>query len=154
MKKNLLVIVLVLCSVFALSAAKYDKSDGFGIGLSAGYPVAGAAFKYGMGDFRIVGSLGYSFDDAFAVEGGVQYDLDSFHIDRLPFYINIGITGAVNFNDNFDWFSINVPIGFSYFFANVPIETFFKLTPGIRIHSNDIDPEFGAALGVLFYVNR
>jgi hypothetical protein len=154
MKKTLLVIILVVASTFTLSAAKYDRNDGFGIGLSAGYPVAGAAFKYGMGDFRIVGTLGYSFEDYVAIEAGIQYDWDRFYIDRLPFYLNFGITGAANFNSGFDGFSINFPIGISYFLMDVPVELFFKLTPGLRVRSNAVVPDLGAALGVLFYVNR
>lgn len=154
MKKTLLVIILVACSVFALSAAKYDRADGFGIGLSAGYPVAGGAFKYGMGDFRIVGTVGYNFNNHVAVEAGVQYDLSRFNIDRLPFYINVGVTGAAYFSDEFHSFSINVPFGLSYFFMNAPIEVFFKLAPGIQIRSSSVEPDFGAALGILFYVNR
>jgi len=154
MKKTILVVILIVCSVFALSAAKYDRADGFGIGLSAGYPVAGGAFKYGMGDFRIVGTLGYSFNNAVAIEAGVQYDWDRFNIDRLPFYLNIGITGAASFSNELESFSINVPFGISYFLMEVPIELFFKITPGIRIHSASIEPDLGAALGILFYVNH
>ena len=154
MKKTLIVIILIMASVFTLSAAKYDRADGFGIGLSAGYPVSGAAFKYGMGDFRIVGTVGYSFEDNVAIEGGVQYDLDRFNVDRLPFYLNIGITGAVNFNPAFEGFSINFPLGISYYLSDVPVEVFFKLTPGLRVRSNTVSPDLGAALGVLFYVNR
>ena len=154
MKKTFIIVILIVCSVFTLSAAKYDRADGFGIGLSAGYPVAGGAFKYGMGNFRIVGTLGYSFNNAIAVEAGVQYDLDRFNIDRLPFYLNIGITGAASFSDVFDSLSINVPIGISYFIMDVPVELFFKLTPGIRIHSTSVEPDLGAALGILFYVNH
>ncbi|AEV30152.1 hypothetical protein SpiGrapes_2380 [Sphaerochaeta pleomorpha str. Grapes] len=154
MKKTLVVVILIMASLFSISAAKYDRADGFGIGLSAGYPVAGAAFKYGMGDFRIVGTLGYSFNDNVALEAGVQYDWDRFTIDRLPFYLNIGITGAANFNPAFDGFSINFPVGISYFLIEVPVEFFFKLTPGLRVRSNAVVPDLGAALGVLFYVNR
>ena len=153
MKKTVLVVILIVCSVFALSAAKYDRADGFGIGLSAGYPVSGGAFKYGMGDFRIVGTLGYSFNNAVAIEAGVQYDWDRFNIDRLPFYLNIGVTGAASFSNELNSFSINVPFGISYFLMDVPIELFFKLTPGIRIHSSTVEPDLGAALGILFYVN-
>ena len=51
MKKTILVVILIVCSVFALSAAKYDRADGFGIGLSAGYPVSGGAFQVWNGRF-------------------------------------------------------------------------------------------------------
>ena len=107
-----------------------------------------------MGDFRIVGTLGYSFNNAVAIEAGVQYDWDRFNIDRLPFYLNIGVTGAASFSTELDSFSINVPFGISYFLMDVPIELFFKLTPGIRIHSSTVEPDLGAALGILFYVNH
>ncbi len=154
MKKTIFAITIVLLCVFSLSAAKYDRADGFGIGLSAGYPVSGVAFKYGMGDFRVVGTFGYSFKDNVAVEAGVQYDLDSFNIDRFPFYLNFGITGAVNFGPIIDGFSINIPIGISYFLRDVPVELFFKFTPGIRIRSDFVGPDFGGALGALLYINR
>ena len=45
MKKVLLVVVLILVVALPLSAAKYDKSNGIGIGLSGGYPVSGIAAK-------------------------------------------------------------------------------------------------------------
>jgi len=89
-----------------------------------------------------------------AVEAGVQYDLDSFNIDRLPFYLNIGITGAASFGDVLETLSINIPFGISYFLMDVPIELFFKLTPGIRIRSSYVEPGLEAALGILFYVNQ
>lgn len=154
MKKTIMVCVLVVCSVFALSAAAYDRSDGFGLGLSAGYPTAGAAFKYGIGDFRVVGLLGYSFDKNIVIEAGVQYDLSRFNVERTPFYFNVGLTAAMYFRNDLDGLSINIPIGISYFLMDVPMELFFKLTPGIRIHSASVEPNLGAALGLLFYVNR
>ncbi len=154
MKKALLVLILIVCSVFALSAAKYDRADGFAIGLSAGYPVAGVAFKYGMRDFRMIGTVGYNYNKNVAIEGGVQYDLTRFNLDRLPFYLNIGITGAVTFSEKLHSVSINVPFGISYYFLNAPIELFFKLTPGVRILPADVEPDFGAAIGILFYLNR
>lgn len=154
MKKTLFTITIILLCALSLSAAKYDRAEGFGIGLSAGYPVAGAAFKFGMGDFRIVGTVGYSFNNNVAVEAGVQYDLDRFNVDRFPFYLNLGITGAANFGPVFDGFSINIPIGISYFLMDVPVEVFFKFTPGIKIRSEFVGPDFGAAIGVLLYLNR
>lgn len=154
MKKTLVVLILIVCAMFTLSATTYDRADGFGIGLSAGYPVAGGAFKYGIGDFRVNGLLGYSFDRNIVIEAGVQYDLAHFDIERTPFYFNIGITAAMYFLTDLDGLSINVPIGISYFLMDVPIELFFKLTPGIRIHSALVEPVVGAALGFIFYVDR
>ncbi|MBK5247614.1 MAG: DUF3996 domain-containing protein [Peptostreptococcaceae bacterium] len=154
MKKILLVILLIVCSLFTLSAARNDRADGFGIGLSAGYPVAGLALKYGMGDSRFVSTVGYNYYNNFAVEAGFQYDLSHSNSNRSPLYLNIGITGTANFNPEFNFFSINVPLGLSYYFYNAPIELFFKLAPGIRIFSgNTVEPDFGTAIGILFYVN-
>lgn len=154
MKKILVVLILIACSMFALSAATYDRAVGFGLGLSAGYPVAGGAFKYGIGDFRVIGLIGYSFDNNVVIEAGVQYDLSRFNVERTPFYFNIGITAAMYFRNDLDGLSINVPIGISYFLMDVPMELFFKLTPGIRIHSASLEPSLGAALGLIFYVNK
>lgn len=154
MKKILFVILIIALSMSVVSAARYDRADGFGIGLTGGYPVSGLALKYGMGDFRLVGTFGYSVRDNGAIEFGAQYDLDSFYIDRLPFYLNIGITGAMNFGPEIDGFSVNVPIGISYYLMRAPFEFFFKITPGIRINSNSFGPDFGAAIGFLYYLNR
>lgn len=154
MKKFLFVVIIIALSMSVVSAARYDRADGFGIGLSGGYPVSGLALKYGMGDFRLVGTFGYSFRDNGAIEFGVQYDLDSFHIDRLPFYLNVGITGAINFGPEFKAFSVNVPIGISYYLAKAPIELFLKFTPGIQIKEDKVGPDFGAAIGFLYYINR
>ena len=85
---------------------------------------------------------------------GVQYDLSHSNFNDSPLYLNIGITGAANFSSEFNYFSINVPIGLSFYFRNAPIELFLKLAPGMRIASNaSIEPDFGAAFGILFYVN-
>jgi len=154
MKKTLLVITLIVCSLFTLSASRYDRADGLGIGLSAGYPVAGLAVKYGMGDSRFVGTVGYNYNNNFAVEAGVQYDLSHSNTNSSPLYLNIGITGTANFNPEFNFFSINVPLGLSYYFRDAPIEVFGKLAPGMRISANNtVEPDFGGALGILFYVN-
>ncbi|HHT81381.1 MAG TPA: outer membrane beta-barrel protein [Spirochaetales bacterium] len=154
MKRKVLVVALIVCSLFTLSAARYDRADGFGIGLSAGYPVAGLALKYGVGNSRLVGTVGYNYNNHFALEAGVQYDLSHSNFNDSPLYLNIGITGAANFSSEFNYFSINVPIGLSFYFRNAPIELFLKLAPGMRIASNaSIEPDFGAAFGILFYVN-
>jgi hypothetical protein len=154
MKKTVLVIALIVCSLFTLSSARYDRADGLGIGLSAGYPVAGLALKYGVGNARFVGTVGYNYSHNFAVEAGVQYDVAHSDSYNSPLYLNIGITGTANFNPEFNFFSINVPLGISYYFNNAPIELFLKMAPGLRITSaTTVEPDFGAAFGILFYVN-
>jgi hypothetical protein len=154
MKKMLLVVALICLVVLPVSAAKYDKSDGIGVGLSLGYPVNGAAVKYGMGDFRIVGTLGYSFPSSLSLEGGVQYDLTEFEIENIPFYVNIGGTVAVTVGGGFG-LSVNVPVGVSYFFKafdQYPMEAFLKLAPGIRI-APSIGFQMGGAIGALYYLD-
>ncbi len=154
MKRTLLVAILIVCSLFALSASRYDRADGLGIGLSAGYPVAGVAVKYGVGNSRFVGTVGYNYSNNLAVEAGVQYDLSRSNSNSSPLYFTIGITGTANFNPEFNFFSINVPLGLSYYFLDAPIELFVKLAPGMRISSgNTVDADFGGAFGVLLYVN-
>jgi hypothetical protein len=154
MKKILLVVALVCLIVLPLSAAKYDKSDGIGVGLSLGYPVNGAAVKYGMGDFRIVGTLGYSFPSSLSLEGGIQYDLTEFEIENIPFYVNIGGTVAMTIGGGLG-LSVNVPVGVSYFFEafdEYPMEVFFKLAPGFAI-SPTFGFQMGGAIGALYYLD-
>jgi len=154
MKKVLLVVALICLAVLPLTAAKYDKSDGIGIGLSLGYPVNGVAVKYGMGDFRIVGTLGYSFPSSLSVEGGVQYDLTEFEIENIPIYVNVGATAAVTVGGGFG-LSVNVPFGVSYFFKafdDYPMEAFLKLAPGLVI-APALGFHMGGAIGALYYLD-
>ncbi|MDD4763812.1 MAG: hypothetical protein PHR58_08150 [Sphaerochaetaceae bacterium] len=153
MKKVLLVMVLVMLVVLPLSAAKYDKSNGIGVGFSGGYPVSGVAVKYGMDDFRLVGTLGYNYGSAFSIEAGAQYDVTEFEIAELPFYLNVGVTGAlhVRFSGGLG-FSVNVPVGVSYFFEDFPVEVFLKVAPGIGLLPVRFD--IGASLGALYYLDK
>jgi hypothetical protein len=91
MKKVFLVVALVLIIALPVSAASYMKTNGIGVGLSGGWPVSGVAVKYGMDDFRLVGTLGYNYNGGFALEAGAQYDLSEFDIDGIPFYVNVGV---------------------------------------------------------------
>jgi predicted small secreted protein len=151
MKKVLLVIALVLVIALPLSAANYSKTNGIGVGVSGGYPVSGVAVKYGMDDFRLVGTLGYSFASAFALEAGAQYDVTEFDIDGIPFYVNVGVTGAISIGGDFG-LSVNVPVGVSYFFEDFPVEVFLKLGPGVKILPS-VAFDFGGALGGLYYLD-
>ena len=152
--KKILIIFLISFSVFTLSAASYDTADGFGLGFSAGYPVTGGIFRYGIGDFRILGTLGYRFNDSFTIKAGVQYDIARFYVENLPFYVNIGVTGAASFSPVAEGFTLNIPVGISYFLMDAPVELFFKLIPSFKILSASTEPGFGAAFGFLYYLHR
>ncbi len=154
MKKVLLVVALILVVALPLSAAKYDKSNGIGIGLSGGYPVSGIAVKYGMDDLRVVGTLGYRLGSALSLEAGAQYDVAEFDIEDIPFYVNVGVTGAmhIGFGGGFG-LSVNVPVGVSYFFEEYPIEVFLKVAPGVRVRPT-IGFDIGASLGGLYYLDK
>ena len=132
MKKVFLVVALVLIIALPLSAAGYMKTNGIGVGLSGGWPVSGVAVKYGMDDFRLVGTLGYNYN------GGV------------PFYVNVGVTGAISAGGPDFTLSVNVPFGVSYFFEDFPVEVFLKVGPGLRILP-DLGFDIGVALGGLWY---
>lgn len=158
MKKGLIVLALVLVLVAPLSAARYSKTNGVGVGLSAGWPVAGVAFKYGMNDFRVVGTLGYDYRGSIALEAGAQYDVYQFDIGNLPFYVNVGITGSVLAATNFQSFAFtgNVPVGLSYFFEKVPVEAFLKVGPGAIFNAKaakKVDFDINAAIGALWYLD-
>ena len=149
MKKVLLVLALVLVIALPLSSASYMKTNGIGVGLSGGWPVSGVAVKYGMDDFRLVGTVGYNFGGGFALEAGAQYDVTEFDIDGIPFYVNVGVTGAMNIGSTFG-LSVNVPVGVSYFFEDFPVEAFLKVGPGVRILPS-LGFDIGVALGGLYY---
>ena len=151
-KKVFLVLALVLIIALPVSAAGYMKSNGIGVGLTGGYPVAGVAAKYGMDDFRLVGTLGYNYGGGVAVEAGAQYDLTEFDIDGIPFYVNVGVTGAVSIGSTV-YLSANVPFGVSYFFEDYPVEVFLKVGPGVRILPS-LGFDIGAALGGLWYFEK
>ena len=150
MKKVLLVIALVLVIALPLTAASYSKTNGVGVGLTGGWPVSGVAVKYAMDDFRAVGTVGYNFNSSFAIEAGAQYDVYEFEIGELPFYMNVGVTGAMFIGGDFG-LSVNVPVGVSYFFEELPIEAFLKVGPGVKILP-DLAFDIGVALGGLWYL--
>ena len=150
MKKVLLVIALILVIALPLSAA---KTSGIGVGVSGGWPVSGVAVKYAMDDFRAVGTLGYSFNSAFALEAGAQYDVTEFDIDGIPFYVNVGVTGAMSLGGGSFGLSVNVPVGVSYFFEDYPVEVFLKIGPGVKILPS-VGFDIGGALGGLWYLDK
>lgn len=150
MKKVFLVVALVLIIALPVSAASYMKTNGIGVGLSGGWPVSGVAVKYGMDDFRLVGTLGYNYNGGFALEAGAQYDLSEFDIDGIPFYVNVGVTGAMSAGGSDFTLSVNVPFGVSYFFEDFPVEAFLKVGPGVKILPN-LGFDIGVALGGLWY---
>ncbi|MFA5514429.1 MAG: hypothetical protein WDA17_05930 [Sphaerochaetaceae bacterium] len=155
MKKALIVLALVLVLVAPLSAARYTKTNGVGVGLSAGWPVAGVAFKYGMNDFRVVGTLGYDYRGSIALEAGAQYDVYQFDIADIPFYLNVGITASASAATDFKSFAFtgNVPVGVSYFFEQIPIEAFLKVGPGVKYADKKIGFDINAAIGALWYLD-
>ena len=150
MKKVLLVIALILVIALPLSAA---KTSGIGVGVSGGWPVSGVAVKYAKDDFRAVGTLGYSFNSAFALEAGAQYDVTEFDIDGIPFYVNVGVTGAMSLGGGSFGLSVNVPVGVSYFFEDYPVEVFLKIGPGVKILPS-VGFDIGGALGGLWYLDK
>ena len=153
MKKVFIVLALVLVMIVPLSAASYMKTNGVGVGVSGGYPFSGAAFKYGMDDFRIVGTLGYNYGGGISVEVGAQYDVYQFDIGELPFYVNVGVTGSASFIfDDLKNIGVaaNVPVGLSYFFEQFPMEVFLNVAPGVKILLS-IGFDIGGALGALWY---
>ncbi|MHC1692049.1 MAG: hypothetical protein AB9828_03355 [Sphaerochaetaceae bacterium] len=153
MKKALVVLLLVCCVVVPLSAAKYDKSNGIGLGVSLGYPVSGITAKYGMDDLRLVGTLGYDYGASVALEAGVQYDLTEFAIEDIPFYVNIGGTVAVDIGASYFGLALNIPVGVSYFLEEYPIELFLKIAPMISVIPA-VGFHVGGAIGGLYYLDK
>jgi hypothetical protein len=131
-----------------------NQSDGFGIGLSLGYPVNGIVAKYDIDSFQLVGTLGFSFDSYISVEVGYQVDITDIKIDDVPIYMNLGYTVAMRFEKDFKLL-FNVPIGFSYYFEafdEYATEVFFKIMPGFMVFPS-IEFDIGAIIGVLYYFN-
>jgi predicted small secreted protein len=155
MKKVLLVIALVLIIALPLSAANYAKTNGLGVGVNLGFPFNGAAVKYGMDDFRAIGTLGWNFtNSSLDVEVGAQYDVYEFEIGELPFYVNAGVTANVGLFGAKDSFTlaVAVPVGLSYFFEEMPIEAFFKLAPALLVVPGVDWGGINASIGGLWYL--
>jgi predicted small secreted protein len=153
MKKVLLVIALVLIIALPLSAANYSKTNGVGVGLNLGFPFNGVAVKYGMDDFRAVGTVGWDLNSSnLAIEAGAQYDVYEFDIEGIPFYVNAGVTANIGLfgNPNFT-LAVAVPVGLSYFFEEMPIEAFLKLAPAIAIVPSVGWGGINASIGGLWY---
>ncbi|MFA5571132.1 MAG: hypothetical protein ACOX0W_02835 [Sphaerochaetaceae bacterium] len=157
MKKVFLVLALVLVLALPLTAASYSKTNGLGVGVSGGYPVQGVAVKYGMDDFRLVGTLGYSIigSGSISAEVGAQYDVYQFDIGDLPFYVNAGVTGSFSLPSDFNFkefsIAVNAPVGLSFFFEKVPVEAFLKVVPALAVLPAVKFGGVGGAIGALWY---
>ena len=151
MKKVLLVIALVLIIALPLSAS-YSKTNGIGVGVNLGYPTNGVAAKFGMDDFRAIGTLGWNLNGTLDVELGAQYDVYQFDIDKLPFYVSAGVSANMSlFGADSFALAVAVPVGLSYFFEEMPIEAFLKVAPAIKVLPGVAFGGVNASIGGLWY---
>lgn len=150
MKKKWMIFVMVVVLVLPLSAAaRYDKTNGIGVGLSLGYP-SGITVKYGMDDFRFFGTVGSEFGSEIYLDVGVLYDLAEFAIEDLPFYVNAGASVGFGLGTDFE-LAINGLIGVSYFLKECPVEFFLNIAPGFRVITEREGFDIGGAVGALWY---
>ncbi|AEC02321.1 BAPKO_0422 family outer member beta-barrel protein [Parasphaerochaeta coccoides] len=151
MKKIAVVALLVALAVVPVFAA-----EGLGLGISFGYPATGVSFSYAQKDFDVIGTVGWNFSDNgyLAAEAGVNYAWTSFNIDRAKFDVTAGLAGAtwIPLNDNSQklGLAVTVPVGIDYDFRDIPLEIFFRVSPGVQIIP-DTGFYIGGTLGVLYH---
>lgn len=150
MKKIAIAVLLVALAVVPVFAA-----EGVGVGVSVGYPSTGLSFSYAQKDFDVIGTVGWNFTDSgyIAVEGGVNYTVTSFYIERAEFDVTLGLAATtwIPLNDNNQLgLAVTVPVGIAYDFIDVPLEIFLRVSPGIRIIP-DSGFHIGGTLGLLYH---
>ncbi len=143
-KRIVLVALLVLClmaPVFAASTKGVTQKGSVGVGLNLGTNT-GVGFRYGMGQFDVLANFGlnnFKFNPfSMSVDAAASYKV--YTIDggkrnlQFPITVGGGAALAITFAEKpaID-FSVLVPVGIEYTFADVPITLYLRLAPGVEI---------------------
>lgn len=151
MKKLLTALVLVLAAAHQSSAFKPE--DGFGVGFVLGTP-SGLSLSLPLGSANAVNAvLGYNLGDAanLQVQGDyvwIRENVLPVESGRISVYYGPGAFAIVGRDASAA--GIRAVVGIDYRFADVPVQTFLEVGPGINVIP-DTEAELGAGLGVRYY---
>ncbi len=137
-KKAVIAIILLAAFVFPASAFfEVDKNGkDMGVGIYLGSPF-GITAKYDLDqNFSVVGGL--DINPAFQINGGLQYKLFDFSIEKLDFNFYTGISAYVGLSQ----FSVglNVPFGISYYLKDPSLELFLEIGPSFDFKTTQFSP--------------
>lgn len=119
-----------------------DAPDRFSAGVLLGRP-SGISLKYWLAPAAAVdAAVGWDFrDERLHIHANYLqhfFDLFATDPDRLPVYVGIGADLRIRVSDNDDSDDLRgglrVPLGVSFLSADVPVDVFAELVPGMRIY--------------------
>ena len=164
-KKMLFILVIIVVVLVPVTSATLRTSSAahskFALGLNLGTNT-GLGFQYRANrDFDLIGNLGLnnfgvshlSFDLA------ANYKIAEFSIERADFDVTMGVGGFVGIpldKDEGVKLSALVPFGVVYHFNEVPIDTYIRIAPGLRILEDgvvNLGLGFSGYIGALWRFN-
>lgn len=115
-----------------------DYAGKFGAGIIIGEPT-GVSLKYWLNDTLAVdGAAGWSFHDnsEFYLHGDLlahNFDLIPVSKGKLPVYLGGGVFARFRDEHHDNQIGVRVPVGISYMFADLPVDVFAEVAPGIDL---------------------
>ena len=123
-------------------AGSADAPDRFSAGVLLGRP-SGISLKYWLAPAAAVdAAVGWDFgDERLHIHAHYLqhfFDLFATYPDRLPLYVGIGADLRFRASDNGESdelrSGLRVPLGVSFLSADVPVDVFAELVPGMRVY--------------------
>ena len=132
-----------------------DYTGKFGAGIILGEPT-GLSAKYWLNqELAIDGAAGWSIhdDSEFYFHGDFlvhKFDLIPVPEGKLPFYLGGGAFARFREGHHDNQLGVRVPIGVSYMFADLPVDIFAEIAPGIDLTpSTRVD--FSGGIGIRYW---
>lgn len=155
----LVALVLVPATSASLSTSRASQSK-FALGLNLGTNT-GLGFQYRANrDFDFIGNLGLNnFGvDYLSFDLAANYKIAEFSIEKADFDVTMGVGGFVGIPLNKGGVKLSalVPFGVVYHFNEVPIDTYIRIAPGLRILKEgvvDLGLGFSGYIGALWRFN-
>jgi hypothetical protein len=150
MRRTLAILTLLLAMI-ALDASA-DERGPLGVGAVFGEPTGISAKQYLSGDIALDLTVYWSFvaNDTLYVHLDYLHHTDSvfdLQAEGLTFYAGLG--GMIQLSAD-PAFGARIPFGISYFFSDIPLETFFEIGPMLYLYP-EIAPSGTAGLGLRYY---
>lgn len=152
-------LIAVVFGLLFVSSETQARKNGLGLGVIAGEPT-GISFKYWNSySTAIDGAVAWSIEGNDKVHLHADYlfhDYSVVSVDkgRMPFYYGIGGRILIREGRNIDdKIGVRIPVGFSYLFANSPLELFFEIVPILDL-APDTELDFNGGIGLRFYIGH